>query len=216
MREGIPHAGVCCVTMDWSTFYKWQAGRELRATFLTGLEAMGDRAPGFAIDLGCGDGLETKELIRRGWRVLAIDSDPGVDERVRAAVGADDVVGSDGAPALEIWQSDFAEIHELPAADFVYAGFSLPFCDASHFPYLWADIRDSMRPGAVFAGELFGPDDEWFGRPGMNFHSLAGVEAMLDGLEVVQLIEDNQPGRSFEGPKHWHVFHIVARAASPN
>jgi SAM-dependent methyltransferase len=200
--------------MDWSRFYEWQVGRELRATFLAGLEALHDRPPGFAIDLGCGDGLETRELIRLGWRVLAIDSDPGVDERVRAVVGADTVAaaGADGAPALEVWQRDFADIRELPDADFVYAGFSLPFCEPSRFPYLWADIRESLRPGAVFAGELFGPDDAWFGRPGMNFHSVSGVEAMLDGLEVVQLIEDNQDGRSFEGPKHWHVFHIVARA----
>ncbi|MDQ1582318.1 MAG: tellurite methyltransferase [Microbacteriaceae bacterium] len=205
MHEHIA-AGVCCVTMDWTRFYEWQTGRELRATFLAGLASLGERQPGFAIDLGCGDGLETKELISRGWRVLAIDSAPGVTERVRA------VVGARGTPAVEVWQRDFADIHELPEADFVHAGFSLPFCDASHFPYLWADIRQSLRPGAVFAGELFGPDDAWFGRPGMNFHSRSGVEAMLDGLEVVHLIEDNQPGRSFEGPKHWHVFHIVARA----
>ncbi|MEJ1932020.1 class I SAM-dependent methyltransferase [Nostoc sp. NIES-2111] len=30
-------------------------------------------APRFAVDLGCGDGRDTVELLRRGWRVLGID-----------------------------------------------------------------------------------------------------------------------------------------------
>ena len=77
---------------------------------------------------------------------------------------------------------------------------------------LWADIRDALRQGAVFAGEFFGPHDEWFGRPRMNFHDRAGVEGMLTGLDVLQLAEEDRRGMSFEGPKHWHVFHVVARA----
>ena len=74
---------------------------------------------------------------------------------------------------VDVRRASFETVGELPASDFIYAGFALPFCDAGHFPYLWADIRDALRPGAVFAGELFGPDDEWFGRAGMNFHDRA-------------------------------------------
>ncbi|MEC4815643.1 MAG: methyltransferase domain-containing protein [Scytonema sp. PMC 1069.18] len=29
----------------------------------------------FAVDLGCGDGRDTVELLRQGWRVLAIDGE---------------------------------------------------------------------------------------------------------------------------------------------
>lgn len=192
---------------EWSGFYKAQAGRGVRATFLAGLEARGELPPGRAIDLGCGDGIETRELLDKGWRVLAIDADSGVEERVRATIG-------DEKPdvAVEIWQKDFESLTGFPDADLVYAGFALPFCDASHFPYLWADIREALEPGGVFAGEFFGPDDDWFGRAGMNFHDRRGVEAMLSGLDVVQIVEDNRDGLSFEGPKHWHVFHVVARA----
>jgi SAM-dependent methyltransferase len=191
---------------DWSEFYTAQAGRGVRATFEAGLEARGDRPPGRAIDLGCGDGVETRELLERGWRVLAIDADDGVEDRVRSTIG--DV--AEGAP-VEIWKRPFETLTGLPEADFIYAGFALPFCDASHFPYLWADIREALQPGAVFAGEFFGPDDDWFGRPGMNFHDSVGVLRMLADLEIVQVVEDNRDGLSFEGPKHWHVFHVVAR-----
>jgi SAM-dependent methyltransferase len=191
---------------DWSEFYTAQAGRGVRATFVAGLDARGELPPGRAIDLGCGDGVETRELLERGWRVLAIDSDETVEERVRATIGDT----ADSAP-VEIWKRPFEALTGLPEADFVYAGFALPFCDASHFPYLWADIREALQVDGVFAGEFFGPDDDWFGRPGMNFHDSAGVQRMLADLEIIQVVEDNRDGLSFEGPKHWHVFHVVAR-----
>ncbi|WP_223691196.1 class I SAM-dependent methyltransferase [Leifsonia poae] len=193
------------MAFDWSGFYSAQGGRGLRPTFTAGLDAWQGESPGRAIDLGCGDGVETRHLAGLGWHVLAVDADPGVVERVRAEVG------ESALSNVEIRQVPFEALGELPASDLVYAGFALPFCEPDGFPYLWADIRDALRPGAVFAGEFFGPHDEWFGRPNMNFHDRAGVEGMLAGLEVLQLVEDDRRGMSFEGPKHWHVFHVVAR-----
>lgn len=193
------------MAFDWSQFYEKQGGRGVRPTFESAVAAW-DGPAGTAVDLGCGDGVESRELAERGWQVLAIDSDPSVDERVRAGLSPD------ASGRVSTRCATFESLGELPRADLVYAGFALPFCDPTRFPYLWADIRDAIEPGGVFAGELFGPHDEWFGRPGMNFHDRAGVEAMLTGLDVLQLVEDDRRGMSFEGPKHWHVFHIVARA----
>jgi SAM-dependent methyltransferase len=193
------------MAFDWSQFYEKQGGRGVRPTFESAVAAWEGPA-GTAVDLGCGDGVESRELAERGWQVLAIDSDPSVDERVRAGLSPD------ASGRVSTRCATFESLGELPRADLVYAGFALPFCDPTRFPYLWADIRDAIEPGGVFAGELFGPHDEWFGRPGMNFHDRAGVEAMLTGLDVLQLVEDDRRGMSFEGPKHWHVFHIVARA----
>lgn len=193
------------MAFDWSRFYEKQGGRGVRPTFEAALDAW-DGAPGFAVDLGCGDGVETRELAERGWSVLAVDADPGVDDRVRAGLSPE------ASARVETRRAAFEALGELPRAQIVYAGFALPFCDPTRFPYLWADIRDAIEPGGLFAGELFGPHDEWFGRPGMNFHDRSGVEAMLTGLEVLRLVEDDRRGMSFEGPKHWHVFHIVARA----
>jgi SAM-dependent methyltransferase len=193
------------MAFDWSRFYEKQGGRGVRPTFEAALDAW-DGAPGFAVDLGCGDGVETRELAERGWSVLAVDADPGVDDRVRAGLSPE------ASARVETRRAAFEALGELPRAEIVHAGFALPFCDPTRFPYLWADIRDAIEPGGLFAGELFGPHDEWFGRPGMNFHDRSGVEAMLTGLEVLRLVEDDRRGMSFEGPKHWHVFHIVARA----
>jgi SAM-dependent methyltransferase len=195
--------------MDWSDYYRAQEGRDVRATFTAGLEASGGQGlvrGGLAVDLGCGDGVETRALVRAGWRVLAIDGDVGVAERVTAGLTESE------RDAVTVERRRFEELRELPAADFVYAGFALPFCDPDAFPRVWRSLRTSLKPGGVFAGELFGVHDDWASRPGMNTHDRAGVERLLMGLDVVSLIEDDRDGRSFEGPKHWHVFHVVAVA----
>jgi SAM-dependent methyltransferase len=193
------------MAFDWSQFYEKQGGRGVRPTFQSALAAW-DGEPGDAVDLGCGDGVESRHLAEHGWRVLAVDADSGVEERVRSGLSAE------ASERVEVRRASFETLGELPPTDLVYAGFALPFCDQSHFPYLWANIREALRPGGVFAGELFGPHDEWAGRSGMSFHDRSQVEGMLAGMDVVQLVEDDRRGMSFEGPKHWHVFHIVARA----
>ena len=44
----------------------------------------------------------------------------------------------------------------------------------------------------------------------MNFHDRADVQALLAGLTVHTLDEDDRTGQSAFGPRHWHVFHIIA------
>jgi hypothetical protein len=38
----------------------------------------------------------------------------------------------------------------------------------------------------------------------------AQVRALLKGFEIVQLREQDEHGPSYVGPKHWHVFHVIA------
>jgi SAM-dependent methyltransferase len=65
------------VSEGWSRFYA-AAGTDPRETLLDALDRFEaeKRAPGTAVDLGCGTGRDTLELLRRGWRVVAIDSQP--------------------------------------------------------------------------------------------------------------------------------------------
>lgn len=201
--------------MDWQAFFDAQAGREVRAVLKQALEFRADggfglglgagTGPGAAIDLGCGEGTDTRYLLANGWRVHAIDAAPGTAERVAAGVPSDQV------QRLTVEESTFEDIRELPQADLIYAGFALPFCDPHAFSELWQRIRGSLTPGGWFAGELFGPHDEWCGRSGMNFHSPDDLKRLLSGMTVAQLVEDDRDGNSYRGPKHWHVFHIVAR-----
>ncbi|MEO6201517.1 MAG: class I SAM-dependent methyltransferase [Cryobacterium sp.] len=190
--------------MDWTGYYNAQTGRRVRSVLLETLELRGDLPPGTAIDIGCGEGTETRYLLANGWRVLAIDADPAAEERVRSGLAREEL------ERLTFRRARFEEIDQLPAADLVYAGFALPFCDPAAFPAMWTGIRSSLRPSAWLAGELFGPHDSWFGRTDMNFHDRAQVRSLLSGLTVHGLVEDDRMGGSAFGPRHWHVFHIIA------
>ncbi|MBC7441552.1 MAG: class I SAM-dependent methyltransferase [Ramlibacter sp.] len=191
--------------MDWTEYFDAQTGRAPRSVLLRTLEMRGDTAPGTALDLGCGEGTETRHLLHAGWRVHAFDADPSSEARVRA--GLDPA----GAERLTFRAARFEDLTALPAADLVYAGFSLPFCDPNLFPGLWTGVLGALKPGAWFAGELYGPHDDWAGRADMNFHDRGQVGALLAGLDVVDVIEDDRPGQSAFGPRHWHVFHVIAR-----
>ena len=46
----------------------------------------------------------------------------------------------------------------------------------------------------------------------MTFLSRPEVDGLLDSLEVERLVEVEEDGRTAVGtPKHWHLFHVVAR-----
>jgi SAM-dependent methyltransferase len=59
---------------DWTKYYEAQLGRAPRPLYLDAV-ARFDR-PGRAVDLGCGDGTESLDLLARGWRVYAVDRNP--------------------------------------------------------------------------------------------------------------------------------------------
>ena len=65
------------VDRDWSAYYRAVAGRPPRDTLLKALDLFdlekSPKSPRFAVDLGCGDGRDMVELLKRGWQVLAID-----------------------------------------------------------------------------------------------------------------------------------------------
>jgi hypothetical protein len=68
--------------------------------------------------------------------------------------------------------------------------------------------------GGVFAGQFFGHLDTWASNPTRTHHRPEQVDELLRGLEKIQLIVDEKDGHDAQGtPKHWHVYHVVARAA---
>jgi SAM-dependent methyltransferase len=191
---------------DWAAYYRSTIGREPRPLFAKGMafvEATG-LAPGQAIEIGFGDGRETLALLETGWRVLAIDPTPAAAEVLQSQVP--DAI----ADRLEI-RSEPAEDADLPPFDLLYAGYALPFLGGDAFGRFWRAARERLRPGGVFVVNFFGPRDTWVGREGMSFIDLETVRRLVEGLEVLALDEEDQDGTSFLGPKHWHVFDVVAR-----
>lgn len=185
----------------WDEYYRAIEGRSPRPLFVEALQRA--PAPGIAVDLGCGDGTETLALLHEGWTVLAADATPEAIERLLSSVPAE------AADRLTTAVAPFHEL-DLPAADFVYAGLSLPFCAPGDFGEAWRRITDAVRPDGLLAVHLFGPRDSWAGTPEMTFHTRDDVDALLEGFDVRQLTEQDEDGEAVSGPKHWHVFHVIA------
>lgn len=191
-------------SVKWAAYYEATAARPPRPTLMAGLARFGD-GERFAVDLGCGDGRDTIELLRRGWSVLAIDAEPLAIARLRARPDLPP------AAALQTLTADFATAH-WPPADLVNASFSLPLCAPERFLALWRKIIGSLRSGGRFAGQLYGDRDGWAGRAGVTCHDRAAVLQRLEGLEIELLEEEESDAVTPRGAaKHWHIFHIVAR-----
>lgn len=196
---------------SWESFYQKTSGRqprELMFKVLKYFEENPDEKPRKAIDLGCGDGTETIYLLANGWHVLAIDAEVGAFKALSAKI----------PPALaDGLQTQIAtfETTMLSAADLIYAGFSLPFCQPQHFDALWKKIVDNINPGGQFAGQLFGVKDTWASNANMTFFTIEQAKALFTAFEIEHFQEEDEDGASTVGPKHWHIFHVIARKKNP-
>src|SRR5215472_6898326 len=192
-------------TSDWNDYYEKTSGRPPRPTLLAALAAFDDGAGRSAVDLGCGDGRDTIELLRRGWRVIAIDSEPQAIERLETRRDLPRRV------ALTAICARF-EMARWPKVDLVNASFALPLCPSELFPALWARIERTLKPGGRFAGQLFGERDGWYGEAGIATHDRPAVERLLANVTVEMLDEEETDAVTPYGKaKHWHISHIVAR-----
>jgi SAM-dependent methyltransferase len=191
---------------DWAAYYRHTIGRQPRPLFVRGLEAVRAAGvqPGRAVEIGFGDGTETLLLLADGWSVLAIDAAPQAEEVLRSRLP------EAAADRLEV-RIGPAQAVELPPFDLLYAGYALSFLAPPDFRRFWTDVRASLRPGGFVVVNVFGVRDSWAGDEFMTFIDADAVFRMLAGLEVVDLREEDADGDAFTGPKHWHVFDIVAR-----
>jgi SAM-dependent methyltransferase len=191
---------------DWAGYYDEQEEREPRPFLLDALASFeGEARTGVAVDLGCGQGFETAELLRRGWDVVAIDATEEGIRRLRRRIPGD------RAERLETVVARMEDV-AIVEADLVHAGFSLPYCRPDAFAGVWEGIRSAIRPGGRFAGQLFGVRDTWAAtRDDMTFFEAADARALFDGIELESFVEEEEDGEAWGEMKHWHVFHAIAR-----
>jgi SAM-dependent methyltransferase len=189
------------MSQEWQRYYD-AAGDEPRETLLRALDLFGG-STGFAVDLGCGTGRDTAELLRRGWRVLSIDGEREAIERLVARLGEDE--------ALETRVASFDRA-EWPVADLVNSSYALPFCPPALFPTVWQRIVDSLPPGGRFCGQLFGDRDSWVETRDITFMPRSRAEELLSAFDRELFEEVEEDGSTVVGdPKHWHLFNVVAR-----
>jgi SAM-dependent methyltransferase len=188
---------------SWAEYYDEFEDREPREMLLRVLGTFGS-GEHLAVDLGCGSGIDTLAMLRAGWRVFATDAEPEAIRRLR------DRVPDDLSPGLDVQLARMEDV-ELPPADLVWAGFSLFFCRPDRFVDVWNRIRAALRPDGRFAGQLLGDGDTWAGEEDVSSFTRDEALALLDGLAIEGVEEEEGDGDAWGEQKHWHVFHIVAR-----
>ena len=206
----------------WARYYEVTVERPAWQTVRTAIErfreedapAPGSPAPGspsrpprerFAVDLGCGAGRDTRELLRAGWRVLAIDREPGAREVIETA--AEPELRS----RLEVRVEDLATAR-IPECDLVNASLSLPFLKTEAFDAAWQRVLAALRPGARISAMLFGDRDESASDPDMTCLSPERVEADLADFQIEMWSVKEEDGQTALGdPHHLHLIELVAR-----
>jgi len=188
----------------WAAYYEKLRDRPPRRTLLAALDAFGETpADALAIDLGCGDGRDIIEILRRGWSVVAVDAEPEALRQLTARELPGTIT-----PIV-------ARLEEVPlplGMQLVNSSFAMPLCEPERFHELWTRIREELPAGGRFSGQWYGPRDSWAGRPGITFLERNQAMALLAGLEIEMFEEEEADSVTPRGnPKHWHIFHIVAR-----
>ena len=191
----------------WKDYYQKIKGRAPRKLVLDALARFPEdftSTQRHAIDLGCGDGTESALLLERGWNVLAIDGEPAAIQHLLEKVPAEN------RTRLQTQVAKFRDVLLSPA-DLIHASLSIPFCEPEVFPALWEKIVDAVHPGGRFAGQFFGVRDSWSVNTDMTFHTEDQVRRMLEAFELESFHEMDEDGTATSGPKHWHVFTVIAK-----
>jgi tellurite methyltransferase len=188
----------------WSDYYEAGEGRAPRDLLLQVLARFPQ--PGRAADVGCGAGIDTLAMLERGWRVYATDAEPEAIERLRRRAGA-------GVHAA-LLRSDVLPMEDvvLDPVQLLWASYSLFFCDPARFPAVWEKLRAAVEPGGRFAGQILGERDSWASVEGHTAMSREAARALFDGWEIEGFDEEENDGEACSGPKHWHLFHVIAKA----
>jgi SAM-dependent methyltransferase len=192
---------------DWPGYFTSVLGKGARETLIAAVDwfAREGFREGLGVDIAAGEGRDTLELLQRGWRVVATDRHPEAFELLWPRVS------KELRPRLTTLEVDFGEM-QVPDCDLVNASFALPFCSPSHFPALWRRIVAAIRPGGRFAGQFFGDRDTWASLPGRCHHSREEVRELLKGFEIEMFREEERDDPpELRKPKHWQIFHVVAK-----
>ncbi len=186
---------------DWSEYYEITKAKPPTKLLVKALEYVTDK--GKAIDIGAGALKDTRYLLEQGFEVTAIDKSPLMEQGVKT-------LENDKVQAFTTSFEDF-DFSENKY-DIASAMFSLPFTEPAHFETVFIKIKNSLKKGGVFCGQFFGMNDEWSKNPKMTFHTEAQVKELLNGLEVLSFKEVEEDSTTANGtPKHWHIFHIIAK-----
>ncbi|CAM3030922.1 SAM-dependent methyltransferase [Legionella steigerwaltii] len=197
---------------NWSNYYKITKQNTLpRKTLLKAIEIFNCRnkfnCAQLAIDVGCGAGADSIELLKNNWSVLAIDSQA---EAISTLISS---CPQSLQNRLKTKVASFESLTSLPTSQLINASYSLPFLSSDNFYKFWKLILEALPPGGIFAGIFFGINDGWncYKRSDMTFLSTNDLYNLFVPFKIELLEEEESDGADAMGfIKHWHRYFVVA------
>lgn len=152
-----------------------------------------------AIDLGCGACKDTKYLLEKGCKVIAVDCNY-ISEYIEIK-----------NPKLTFTKTTFENL-EFSKVDLVNAQNSLPFCNPKNFNCVINKMKNAINNNGYFIGNFFGKNDGWSTRKNMTFLSKVEVLEIFKNFKIKYIAEIEEDGKTTLGnEKHWHIIQIIAQ-----
>jgi SAM-dependent methyltransferase len=187
---------------DWAMFYKHTRERPPWPRMIRAASLVTHRER--ALDLGCGAGRDTRYLLEQGFQVMAVDAD----------ANAMAILATFPQEKLQAVLSSFGDF-VFESYDLINAHYCLPFLPREQFFAFFGKIREALNPEGIFVGQFFGIHDQWNTEEraaAMTFLTREEALQALEGLDVLEFEEEDVDSVVADGsPKHWHVFHSIAR-----
>lgn len=157
---------------------------------------------GRAVDLGCGNGVDTFWLIEKGWTVTALDfHDVALETTYKR-------IPPGKRHNLTLVKGKFENV-DLPIVDLILANDSLAFCKPDQFPIFWNKIKQAINLDGWFAGNFFAKKGRFINKQYSLFR-LDEVKELFNDFSIEIFLEKDEPGPTVSG-ELWHIFYVVAR-----
>ncbi|HYE23140.1 MAG TPA: class I SAM-dependent methyltransferase [Candidatus Paceibacterota bacterium] len=163
-----------------------------------------------ALDLGAGGLADTRYLLERGFESIdVVDIEPTVQEV------AEELHDPEGVVKIHICTFNNFEFKES-AYDLVNAQNALPFAGPENIWQVMDLLEGSLKPGGVFCGTFFGPEEEWTRGSQIASLTLEQVQNFFDNERWIlhKIHEDRSVRKTAAGnEKQWHIFGVIATRA---
>lgn len=189
---------------NWGKFIQATKSRKPTVFLIEALKALKNKK-GWALDLGCGAGIDAKYMAENGFQVEAIDLVKESIEQTKK------ICKNLSVFAIQTNITDF-KIKPKKYLIIVCRN-TLPFLTKKEAEKILGNIQKGLRKRGVFIFGLFGPEDDWAkSHPEMSFWTVEELKKLLPDMEFIKIIEERETGSAASGEvKFWHKIQGIAR-----